>query len=197
MPSRKRLDIAFLCQKLVAMSASLQQLLTQQAPTTSGHHEAMALHTEAIFKEFKGILPFFLGKKEQGPFISLTLPNSVTESSEALLQTVADFIWVYNLRFISFVSAIRMQDEESGESKLQALLITADKAHTFFQLPWKLTFDDNDDIVSAERSSSATDIIPREIWSQLFASKVTPDARTISYDRLLERFGDEDQLPQP
>ncbi|MBK1878198.1 hypothetical protein [Pelagicoccus mobilis] len=179
------------------MSASLQQLLSQQPPNSSGHHEAMALHTEAIFKEFKGILPFFLGKRDQGPFISLTLPNSVTESSEALLQTVADLIWVYNLRFISFVSAIRMQDEEKGNTQLQALLITADKSHAFFQLPWKLTFDNNDDIVSASRSSASTDIIPREIWSQLFASKVTPDAKTISYDRLVERFGDTDELPQP
>jgi len=157
----------------------------------------MALHTEAIFKEFKGILPFFLGKRENGPFISLTLPNAVTESSEALLQTIADFIWVYDLRFISFVSAIRMQDEETGEQRMQALLITADKAHAFFQLPWKLTFDSENDIVSSERSSATTDIIPREIWSQLFASKVAPDARTISYDRLVERFGDSDELPQP
>lgn len=179
------------------MSASLQQLLSQQAPTTAGHHEAMALHTEAIFKEFKGILPLFLGKREAGPFISLTLPNAVTESSEALLQTIADFIWVYNLRFISFVSAIRIQDEETGENKLQALLITADKAHTFHQLPWKLSFDSNEDIVAAERSTSSSDLIPREIWSQLFASKVTPDAKTISYDRLIERFGDAEELPQP
>lgn len=179
------------------MSASLQQLLSQQAPTTSGHHEAMALHTESIFKEFKGILPFFLGKREQGPFISLALPNAVTASSEALLQTIADFIWVYNLRYISFVSAIRMQDEKSGKTQLQALLITADKAHSFFQLPWKLTFDENEDIVSANRSNAQSDLIPREIWSQLFASKVTPDTKTISYDRLIERFGDAEELPQP
>lgn len=157
----------------------------------------MALHTEAVFKEFKGILPFFLGKREDGPFISLTLPTSVTQSSEALLQTIADFIWVYNLRFISFVSAIRMQDESSGKTKLQALLITADKAHAYFQLPWKLDFDENEDIASAERSSSSADIIPREIWSQLFASKVTPDGKTISYDRLVERFGETEDLPQP
>lgn len=157
----------------------------------------MALHTEAVFKEFKGILPFFLGKREDGPFISLTLPTSVTQSSEALLQTIADFIWVYNLRFISFVSAIRMQDESSGKTKLQALLITADKAHAYFQLPWKLDFDENEDIASAERSSSSADVIPREIWSQLFASKVTPDGKTISYDRLVERFGETEDLPQP
>lgn len=179
------------------MSASLQQLLTEQPPSTSGIHEAVARHSEAIFKEFRGILPFFLGKRQNGPFINLSLPNSVTESSESLLQTIADFIWVYDLRLISFVSAIRMQDEETGNSNLQALLITADKAHAYFQLPWKLSFDAQNDIVSAERSSSASDVIPREIWSQLFTSKVTPDGKTISYDRLIERFGDPDELPQP
>lgn len=179
------------------MSASLQQLLTQQPPTTSGLHEAVALHSEAIFEEFKGILPFFLGKRDKGSFINLTLPNSVTASSEALLQTIADFIWVYDLRVISFVSAIRMQDEETGESALQALLITADKAHAYFQLPWKLTFDEENDITASSRSSQSTDVIPREIWSQLFATKVTPDSRTVSYDRLIERFGDPEELPQP
>ncbi|MDQ8199139.1 hypothetical protein QEH56_13305 [Pelagicoccus enzymogenes] len=179
------------------MSASLQKLLTEQAPNTSGLHEAMALHTEAIFKEFKGILPLFLGKREGGPFVNLTLPNSVTESSEALLQTICDLIWVYKLRVISFVSAIRMPNEETGQHEMSALLITADKAHAYFQLPWKLTFDENQDITAAQRSTAASDLIPREIWSQLFASKVTPDNRTISYDRLIERFGSADELPQP
>ncbi len=179
------------------MSASLQKLLTEQPPNTAGLHEAMALHSEAIFKEFKGILPLFLGKREGGPFINLTLPNAVTQSSEALLQTICDLIWVYNLRVISFVSAIRMQDEESGESALSALLITADKAHAYFQLPWTLTFDEHQDISSSKRSTQSTDVIPREIWSQLFATKVTPDSRTISYDRLIERFGSADEIPQP
>ncbi|MDQ8186412.1 hypothetical protein [Pelagicoccus sp. SDUM812002] len=179
------------------MSASLQKLLTEQPPNTSGLHEAMALHSEAIFKEFKGILPLFLGKREGGPFINLTLPNAVTQSSENLLQTICDLIWVYNLRVISFVSAIRMQDEETGEEAMSALLITADKAHAYFQLPWKLTFDENQDISSAKRSSQATDVIPREIWSQLFTTKVTPDSRTISYDRLIERFGTAEEIPQP
>ncbi len=157
----------------------------------------MALHSEAIFEEFKGILPLFLGKRDGGPFITLTLPNSVTASSEALLQTICDLIWVYNLRVISFVSAMRMQNEETGESELSALLITADKAHAYFQLPWKLTFDEEQDISSNQRSTSTTDIIPREIWSQLFAAKVTPDNRTISYDRLIERFGSAEEIPQP
>ncbi|EDY83852.1 hypothetical protein VDG1235_3479 [Verrucomicrobiia bacterium DG1235] len=179
------------------MSASLQKLLTEQAPNTAGLHEAMALHTEAIFKEFKGILPLFLGKRDGGPFVNLTLPNAVTESSEALLQTICDFIWVYNLRVISFVSAIRIQNETTGANELSAVLITADKAHNYFQLPWKLKFDDNDDISSSSRSSNASDLIPREIWSQLFAAKVTPDSRTISYDRLIERFGTADEIPQP
>ncbi|MDQ8180899.1 hypothetical protein [Pelagicoccus sp. SDUM812005] len=179
------------------MSASLQKLLTEQPPNTSGLHEAMALHSEAIFKEFKGILPLFLGKREGGPFVNLTLPTAVTESSEALLQTICDLIWVYNLRVISFVSAIRMPNEETGENEMSAMLITADKAHAYFQLPWKLAFDENQDIVSSQRSSLATDIIPREIWSQLFAAKVTPDSRTISYDRLIERFGSADEIPQP
>lgn len=179
------------------MSASLQQLLTEQPPTTSGLHEAVAQHSEAIFKEFKGILPFFLGKRQRGPFINLTLPNSVTESSESLLQTIADFIWVYDLRVISFVSAIRMHDEETDQTSLRALLITADKAHAYFQLPWKLSFDNENDITAAERTSTSTDVIPREIWSQLFATKVTPDNKTISYDRLIERFGSPEELPQP
>ncbi|MBC2606964.1 hypothetical protein [Pelagicoccus albus] len=179
------------------MSASLQQLLTEQPPNASGVHEAVARHSEAIFGEFKGILPLLLGKREKGPFINLTLPNTVTESSEALLQTIADLIWVYDLRLISFVSAIRMQDDVTGETSMQALLITADKTHAFFQLPWKLEFDENSDISKFERSTASSDIIPREIWSQLFASKVTPDTRTISYDRLIERFGDAELLPQP
>lgn len=178
------------------MSASIQKLLTEQPPNTSGLHEAMALHTEAIFKEFKGILPLFLGKREGGPFVNLTLPNTVTTSSEALLQTVCDLIWVYNLRVISFVSAIRMPNQETGQDEMSALLITADKAHAYFQLPWKLSFDQNQDISSSQRSSASTDVIPREIWSQLFATKVTPDTRTISYDRLIERFGDADEIPQ-
>lgn len=179
------------------MSAPLQQLLTEQPPTTSGLHEAMARHSEGIFQEFKGILPLFLGKRQAGPFINLTLPNVVTQSSEALLQTICDFIWVYDLRVISFVSAIRMPDEVTGESSLSALLITADKAHAYFQLPWKLEFDADNDIVAATRSSTSTDIIPREIWSQLFTAKVTPDTKTIAYDRLAERFGGVDEIPQP
>ncbi len=179
------------------MSASLQQLLTEQPPNTSGLHEAMALHSEAIFKEFKGILPLFLGKRDGGPFVNLTLPNAVTQSSETLLQSICDLIWVYNLRVISFVSAIRIQNEETGKSEMSAMLITADKAHAYFQLPWKLTFDAEQDLTSAERSTSTTDVIPREIWSQLFTTKVTPDSRTISYDRLIERFGSADEIPQP
>lgn len=179
------------------MSASLQQLLSEQPPTTSGIHEAVARHTEGIFTEFKGILPLFLGKRRTGPFINLTLPNAVTQSSEALLQTLSDFIWVYELRAISFVSAIRMQDEETQANELRAILITADSAHAYFQLPWKLEFDSEDDISSYSRSSSGMDIIPREIWSQIFATKVKPETKTFSFDRLIERFGDVDELPQP
>lgn len=179
------------------MSASLQQLLTQQPPTTSGAHEAVALHSEAIFEDFKGILPLFLGKRRTGSFINLTLPNSVTQSSEALLETVADLIWVYDLKLISFVSAIRMQNEISQQNELKALLITADSAHIYFQLVWHLDFDQEDDIKKATRSPSQFDIIPREIWSQLFGTKVKPDTKTFSFDRLEERFGGVENLPQP
>lgn len=179
------------------MSASLQKLLTEQPPTSSGIHEAVAQHSEAIFKEFQGILPLFLGKRRTGSFINVTLPNAVTQSSEALLQTISDFIWVYDLRVISFVSAIRMQNEKTEENELQAMLITADSAHAYFQLPWQMEFDSENDIKSFKRIESGSDIIPREIWSQIFSTKAQPDTKTFSFDRLIERFGDVNELPQP
>lgn len=183
------------------MATPLTQHLSEQPPNTAGIHEGVARHSEDIFEEFKGILPFILGKRRAGPFINVTLPNVVTGSSESLLQTLTDFIWVYDLRLLSFVSAIRMRDEESGDSSLSAVLITADSAHAYFQLPWKLEFDGNDDLVKATRSEAGSeagsDLVPREIWSQLFASKPSPEQKTFSYDRLVERFGDPEQLPQP
>ncbi|MDQ8202448.1 hypothetical protein [Pelagicoccus sp. SDUM812003] len=179
------------------MSASLQQLLSQQPPTTSGIHEAVALHSEAIFKQFRGILPFFLGKRESGPFINLTLPNSVIQSSDALLQTLSDLIWVYKLKTVSFVSALRVKETEDGEAAMKALLITADSKSAYFQLLWDLDFDEHADITASRRSERDIEVLPKELWSQIFSMKVPADARTLSYDRLAERFGGEEEIPQP
>ena len=179
------------------MPASLQQLLAQQPPSTSGVHEAVASHAEDIFKQFRGILPLFLGKRRTGPFINLTLPNAITESSEALLQSLSDLIWVYDLRLVSFVSAVRMRSPEDEEARLKALLITADNARAYFQIPWNLDFDADGDITSAERGASYGEIVPREIWGQIFAKKISDETRTLSYDRLCERFGGPEQIPEP
>jgi len=179
------------------MAASLQQLLSKQPPTTSGAHEAFAQHSEAIFSDFKGILPLFLGKRRSGPFIHLKLPRSIIQDSEALLQSISDMVWVYDLRLFSFVTTIRMQDASSGQSRLRALQITADSAHLYQQLVWHLDFDAEDDIVAFRRSSAEPDLIPKEIWSQLFAAKPTPESRIFSFERLAERFGGEDEIPEP
>lgn len=174
---------------------SLKELLAKQPPTTSGIHEAVALHNESVFQNLRGILPMFLGKRKTGSFINLALPNRVTESSEALMQSLSDLIWVYDLCVISFVSAIRMQTEEEEEPNLKALLITADNARSYFQLPWNLSFDSESNISSFERSNVFAQIIPSEVWQQIFAHKISPEAKTLSYDRLEERFGGPENIP--
>ena len=179
------------------MSAPLQQLLAEQPPTTSGIHEAMARHSESIFEEFKGVLPSFLGKRKLGPFINLTLPNAVTQNSEALLQTIGDLILVYNLRLVSMVSAVRLHSEKESEPKLGALLITADNAKALFQLPWELELNPDRDVIAASRSTAESEIIPRDIWFQLFTQKADNDTKQFAYDRLVDRFGSADELPQP
>ena len=179
------------------MSAPLQQLLSEQPPTTSGTHEAMARHAESIFDEFKGVLPTFLGKRKRGPFINLTLPNAITGNSEALLQTIGDLILVYDLRLVSIVSAVRLHDEKTNEPKLGAVLLTADNAKSLFQLPWELTLNTDKDVVDSKRSTSESDIIPRDVWLQLFTQEADDETKLFSYDRLVGRFGGENEIPKP
>lgn len=177
--------------------ASLQQHLVAQPPTTSGIHEAMAQHAEDVFEEFRGILPMFLGKRQLGPFINLTLPKRITQDNSELLQTVADIVLVYNLRVISFVSAVRMQLADSDAPALGALLITADRAKAYFQLPWQLAFDANRDLVQARRSEIDQDVIPRETRDSFFTDGESDQAKQVAYDRLVDRFGGAKELPKP
>lgn len=157
----------------------------------------MARHAEFIFNEFNGILPIFLGKRKLGPFINLTLPNAVTQSSEALLQTIGDLILVYKLRLVSIVSAVRLHSEKSGDPTLGAMLLTADNATGLFQLPWEIELDSKQDVVAAKRSTADEHIIPLDIWFQLFAQKGDDATKQFSYERLVERFGSEEELPKP
>lgn len=179
------------------MPASLQQLLAAQAPTASGIHEAAAQHAESIFDEFRGILPFFLGKRKLGPFINVTLPNIVTQDNEALLQTLGDFIRVYDLRLVSFVTAIRLRSDDRADPKLGALLITADNAKANFQLIWEMTFDSGADIATVTRTNTDFEIISREVWTQFFSQATDEESKRFSYERLVERFGGADQIPSP
>ncbi len=178
------------------MPDTLQQLLAQQSPSTAGVHEAVAQHSESIFEEFHGILPFFLGKRRRGTFIQLSLPKNVTEDTEALLQTVSDLILVYELKLASFVSAVRMRDRKTGLAKIGAMLLTADNAGNSFQLHWEMEFDGNSDISSARRSDGEATVIPTEVWQQIFSQKQEAEAKTFCHERLVSRFGGPDSIPK-
>lgn len=175
---------------------SLPQLLAQQPPTTSGVHEAMALHAEDVFENLRGILPLFLGKRRLGPYFTLALPNRVTSDSETLLQSIGDLIAVYDLRLVSLLTAIRVNHPDRSPS-LCALLLTADNAKALFQLPWELAFDGQGDIAQATRSVLDSEIIPRDVWAQLFQQKPEPAEKAVAYERLVERFGGSDEIPKP
>ncbi|MEM9157936.1 MAG: hypothetical protein AAGB46_02715 [Verrucomicrobiota bacterium] len=175
--------------------ASLQELLTQQPPTTSGVHEAMAQHAEDTFTQLGGILPLFVGKRKKGNYLTFALPNAVTQDNGALLQTLSDIIFVYDLKLASFMTAIRTRVHESSIPKLGALLMTADDAKALFQLPWELEFDSASNLVNSTRSSSDGEIIPRSTWEAFFARTGDLNARQVVYETLIQRFGSQDQLP--
>lgn len=177
--------------------ANLQQLLIDNPPTTPGVHEAMAQYAERIFEELNGILPLFLGKKHLGSYINLTLPNDAVQSSATLVETLGDLILVYNLRLASFVTSVRTQTNVDSESKLGALLITADHTKSILQLPWSLEFDADSKLAQHSRSETQGDVIPADVWGSLFSREANLATKAESYARLVERFGGEDQLPKP
>ena len=177
---------------------SLQQLLVEQTPTTSGIHEAMARYSEFIFQEYKGILPLFLGKRQAGPFLNLSLPQSIISDQATLIRSLEDLISVYDLRVVSFVSAARMRRSESEEAQLGAILITADQAKAQLQLAWEISFDDQSDIAAAQRSNELEyEIIPRATWGRIFQQSPSAHQKEAAYHRLTQRFGGSDQIPAP
>ena len=173
------------------MAITLQQLLLDNTPNTSGVHEAMAQYAEHIFEELNGILPLFLGKKHLGSYINLTLPNAAVQSSETLIETLGDLILVYNLRMASFISSVRAQTTPDGEPKLGALLITADHTKTIFQLPWTLDFDDNAKLIQHNRTQAQGEVIPSDTWASLFITEANLATKATAYARLVQRFGSE------
>ena len=174
---------------------SLQQLLAKNSSSTSGIHEAMATHAEDVFESFKGILPIFLGKREIGPFVALTLPRETTQSRAKLLSALSDLILAYNFRVVSFLSAIQARASEDDTPKLGAILITADAAKTLFQLPWDMQFDSESNLSGFNRTEAEGEIVPSQTWTTFFQRGGDTGSRRIAYDRLVTLFEDETQLP--
>jgi len=175
---------------------NLQQRLSENQPTTSGIHEAMASHAEDVFESFKGILPIFLGKRKLGPFVALTLPRQTIQSRVTLLSTLSDLILAYNFRLVSFVSAIQARTNVNDDPKLGAILITADNAKGLFQLPWDMQFDAESNLIEFNRTEAEGEIISTESWLAYFQRKSGPDTRRVAYERLVNLFEDETQLPE-
>jgi hypothetical protein len=173
---------------------SLQQRLTENSPATSGIHEAMAQHAEDTFDSLKGILPLFLGKRNSGPFVVLTLPNQTMRSRASLLSALSDLIIAYDFRLVSFVSAIQARTSEDDDPKLGAILVTADNAKALFQLPWELDFDAESNLTGYRRSEADGEIIPAASWNAFF-QRSSPEARRPAYERLVNLFEDASQLP--
>ncbi len=174
---------------------SLQQLLAKNSSSTSGIHEAMASHAEDVFESFKGILPIFLGKRELGPFVALTLPRETTQSQVKLLSAISDLILAYNFRVVSFLSAIQVRTCENDLPKLGAILITADAAKTLFQLPWDMQFDRESNLTEFKRTEADGEVIPSESWNAFFQRGGDTKSRRMGYDRLIPLFEDKTQLP--
>ena len=174
---------------------SLQQLLAKNSSSTSGIHEAMATHAEDVFESFKGILPIFLGKREIGPFVALTLPRETTQSRAKLLSALSDLILAYNFRVVSFLSAIQARASEDDTPKLGAILITADAANSLFQLPWDMQFDSESNLSGFNRTETEGEVIPSQSWVTFFQRGGDTELRRIAYERLVALFGDGTQLP--
>ena len=175
---------------------SLEQRLSEQSPTPSGIHEAMARHGEDIFDQFQGILSVFLGKRNQGPFLTLAIPKQISQSRETLLSSLTDLIAAYDLSLVSFVSAIQSRSESDEVPKLGAILITADNASSLYQLPWQLEFDSEANLVSHTRSETDTDIIPLDTWRSFFEQSPGPAEKQTAYNNLLLTFGDPNAIPE-
>ncbi|MEC7906441.1 MAG: hypothetical protein VYC82_04390 [Verrucomicrobiota bacterium] len=175
---------------------SLEQRISEQSPTPSGIHEAMARHAEDIFDQFQGILPVFLGKRNQGPFLTLAIPKQISQSRETLLSSLTDLIAAYDLSLVSFVSAIQSRSESDEIAKLGAILITADNASSLYQLPWQLEFDSEANLVSHTRSETDTDIIPLDTWRSFFEQSPGPAEKQTAYNNLLLTFGDPNAIPE-
>ena len=175
---------------------SLEQRLSEQAPNPSGIHEAMARHAEDIFDEFQGILPIFLGKRTQGPFLTLAIPKQISQSRETLLSSLTDLIAAYELSLVSFVSALQSRAAPEENPKLGAILITADNASSLYQLPWQLEFDSEANLVSHTRSEAETDIISLDTWRTFFEQSPGPAEKQTAYNNLLLTFGDPSAIPE-
>ncbi|HCR30554.1 MAG TPA: hypothetical protein DIV79_11105 [Opitutae bacterium] len=175
---------------------SLEQRLSEQAPNPSGIHEAMARHAEDIFDEFQGILPIFLGKRTQGPFLTLAIPKQISQSREILLSSLTDLIAAYELSLVSFVSAIQSRAAPEENPKLGAILITADNASSLYQLPWQLEFDSEANLASHTRSETETDIISLDTWRTFFEQSPGPAEKQTAYNNLLLTFGDSSAIPE-
>lgn len=175
---------------------SLEQRLFEQAPTPGGIHEAMARHAEDIFDQFQGILPIFLGKRAQGPFLTLAIPKQISQSRETLLSSLTDLIAAYELSLVSFVSAIQLRSGSDESPKLGAILITADNASSLYQLPWQLEFDADANLVSHSRSETDMDIISLDTWRAFFEQSPGPAEKQTAYNNLLLTFGDPNAIPE-
>lgn len=176
---------------------TLQELLLENQPTTSGMHEAMAQHSENIFDELHGVLPTFLGKRKSAGFLNLNLPNEALRSRELLVQTISNLIKTYNLTAVSFTSTIRAQFPGNDEPQLAAILITADSSKTIFQLPWSLQFDETSNLSAHNRTQAEGLIIDEATWEDMFRKTPNLAATAEAYGNLVELYGGEDQLPRP
>lgn len=156
----------------------------------------MALHSEDVFDEFGGILPMLLGKRKLGSFVTLALPKEITGSRDLLISCLADLIFAYDFRMVSFVSAIQARSETDDEPRLGAILITADNGNNLYQLPWTLEFDNQSNLSSHSRSEAAGEIIPSETWLSFFQQSREEEEIQSAYDRLLTLFGDASLLPE-
>lgn len=177
--------------------SSLQELLLENQPTTSGVHEAMAQHAENIFDELHGVLPLFLGKRKNGGFINLTIPAPALQNRDVLVATISNLIKTYNLKVVSFVSTIRAQFPGSDEPKLAAILITADSDKTIFQLPWELQFDESSNLSAHNRTQADGLTIDEETWEEMFKDSKNLAAKAEAYGHLVEVYGSEKELPRP
>ncbi|MCH6257343.1 hypothetical protein MLD52_12355 [Puniceicoccaceae bacterium K14] len=176
---------------------SLQELLIENQPTTSGIHEAMAQHAEQVFEELHGVLPIFLGKRKTSGFINLSIPTKALQNRDILLATLSNLIKTYNLSVASFVSTIRAQFPGSEEPQLAAILITADSSNAVFQLPWELQFDATSNLSAFKRTHAEGFTIDEATWKEMFQETKNLADKAEAYGNLVEVFGGEDQLPRP